>query len=283
MNLRSILLALTPLLFICNNIAANDDSAFIANICRFSPQDSILHIPESVTAIPPYAFAQRDDIKKVIFDSDSSTLSIGECAFWRCKNLKFIYLPQSIESIEEAAFQECSSLQNISLPEKVTILPDYCFAWCESLQSVEMPGVRDIKKLSLAYCTNLSAATFSNSITHIGLCAFTHCSSLKEITLPASISELESYAFSECGSLQRVSLPANDSLLGELIFSGCRSLSQIYELSPTPPPFDCNSYPFEPDETALYNNCIIIVPPGAIIKYKNAIPWNMFTTIVENN
>ncbi|MDE6803603.1 MAG: hypothetical protein K2J29_03090, partial [Muribaculaceae bacterium] len=79
-----------------------------------------------------------------------------------------------------------------------------------------------------------------------------------------------------CVSLRRVVLPANKSLLGELILSGCSSLEEVVEMSPVPPPFDCNSPLFDPDDTAAWTHCRLTVPAGARNAYSRAPGWRLF-------
>ena len=47
---------------------------------------------------------------------------IGSYAFWKCKSLISITIPNSITKIGEGAFYKCSSLTNITIPNSVTII-----------------------------------------------------------------------------------------------------------------------------------------------------------------
>ena len=132
---------------------------------------------------------------------------------------------------------------------------------------------------AFAYCMSLSDVTIPESVTHIGANCFSFCSSLREIALPAGVKELESYAFSDCSSLRRATLPANSALLGEMIFAGCGSLDSITEGSLTPPPFDCGSQPFDPDETELFQRVVLRVPAQAVEAYRKAPGWRLFDHI----
>ena len=188
-----------------------------------------------------------------------------------------VNLPASLEKIGEGAFRECSGLESLAIPEKVKALPKYLCAWDTTLREVKLPSrLEDIGSHAFAYCGKLDSISIPASVAHIGSNAFSFCSSLKSVELPRNMRELESYAFSECVSLESARMPANKKLLGELIFSGCTSLRDITVMSPVPPPFDCNSFIFEPDETSIYEKCRLHVPSGTEAAYSKAPGWNLF-------
>ncbi|MDE7159723.1 MAG: leucine-rich repeat domain-containing protein [Muribaculaceae bacterium] len=253
-----------------------------------------LIVADTVTRILPYAFAGRDDIRRVEFTDESKCTEIGEYAFLGCRNLSEIILPASLETLGEGCLQECESLKSLSVPQKVKALPKEMLKWCGALESVELPRtLADIGARAFIYCTSLRSVTANGAaprdiegayipqgVEHIGSNAFGHCAALERVVIPASVTELESYAFAECTSLREAWLPANDCLLGELMFSGCRSLTDLYESSPAVPRFDCDSYIFEPDETALYARCRLHVPAPSRPAYTCAPGWKLFPIII---
>lgn len=256
------------------------DARFFYDTCKMELTDTVAHIPANVTSIPPYAFAGMKNLKRVEFNNGSRLRSIGAYAFLQCDSLREIDLPPTLTTLGESCFQECRNLREIRMPRGVTVIPAKCFTWCDNLRTVIFsPRLADIKRSAFAYCSSLDSITLPSTLRHIGLNAFSFCSSLQEIRLPASITELESYAFSECTSLRHAVLPGNRRLLGELIFSGCRSLERLTEPAAAPPAFDCQSFPFEPDETALYEKCVLFVPSSAISAYRRAHGWSLFKNI----
>ena len=109
--------------------------------------------------------------------------SIGENAFFDCKSLTTITLPNSVKRIKMGAFVFCSSLTSITIPNSVTTIEDNAFLCCSKLTSI----------------------TIGNSVKSIGYCAFENCESLTEITLPNSIKSLGYYIFGNCFSLETIS------------------------------------------------------------------------------
>lgn len=199
-------------------------------------------------------FMDRNDITEAIFSSDCGVTEIPEYAFLGCTNLKKVVLPAGMKKIGFQAFCECSSLEEINFPE----------------------SLEDIGSNAFAYCKSLRDPVFPSGLKHIGHNAFSFCGSLVDIFLPDSIEELESYAFSDCANLRSVRLPGNDRLLGELMMNCCPKLTEVIEPSPIVPKFDCESYIFDPDDTAAYSRCTLVVPNGSVEAYRSSPSWSLF-------
>lgn len=101
---------------------------------------------------------------------------IGDVAFWGCKSLTNINIPNSVTTIGEQAFLGCESLVNINIPNSVTTIGDSAFAYCDSLTSINIP----------------------NSVTTIGEFAFWGCESLVNINIPNGVTTIGEYAFASC-------------------------------------------------------------------------------------
>ena len=91
--------------------------------------------------------------------------SIGDRAFYCCRSLTSIKIPNSVTSIVNRAFFGCRSLNSITIPSSVTSIGDSTFYGCKSLTSIEIP----------------------NSVTSIGDSAFNDCSSLTRIVVDEKI------------------------------------------------------------------------------------------------
>ena len=65
---------------------------------------------------------------------------IGSSAFYGCKNIKSITLPEGVTSIGNDTFYNCSSLTSITLPEGVTSIGYRAFYNCSSLKHIMMSG-----------------------------------------------------------------------------------------------------------------------------------------------
>ena len=69
--------------------------------------------------------------------------SIGKNAFFDCKSLTSITLPDSIKSIGFGAFMSCESLSKITIPNSVKSLGYEVFENCISLEAITYNGTRD--------------------------------------------------------------------------------------------------------------------------------------------
>ena len=66
--------------------------------------------------------------------------SIGDYAFYNCRDLNSIIIPNNVTSIGDAAFSYCSSLTAVTIPEKVTTIGNGAFFGCSGLTSVTIPS-----------------------------------------------------------------------------------------------------------------------------------------------
>ena len=193
-----------------------------------------------------------------------SVTSIGDEAFYDCRYLTSITIPNSVTSIGNYAFYVCSWLTSITIPNSVTSIGDEAFGGCSSLTSITIPNsVKSIGDYAFAYCSSLTSITIPNSVTSIGYAAFAYCSSLTSInvdtnnpnycsidgvlfnkdkttliqypigntrteyTIPNSVTSIGEYAFYYCSSLTSITIPNSVTSIGEFAFAGCYSLISI--------------------------------------------------------
>ncbi len=67
----------------------------------------------------------KSDIKSAVIESGIT--SIGNYAFYECRYLETITIPDSVTSIGSAAFNSCSALTEITIPDTVTSIGDQAF------------------------------------------------------------------------------------------------------------------------------------------------------------
>ena len=66
-----------------------------------------------------------------------------------------------------------------------------------------------------------------DSLTEIGIAAFSFCAALTDIRLPASITEISAGLFSGCSSLATLEIPDSVTIIGGDAFVGCTSLTSM--------------------------------------------------------
>ena len=197
--------------------------------CSVSPDETVVSIPEGVTAIDNAAFSNAthkfDRIRKVILPDGLET--IGRAAFCNCSQLQSINFPDSLCTIDSHAFADCVSLTEIQLPSKLIAVEAETFCGCVSISEIVLPNtLAAIKEFAFSGCTALKKIVLPESLTFIGQGAFEYCSSLSSIAIPDSVQEIGGSAFRHCAGLKDVRLPSA-GLCRQGAFADCEMLSDV--------------------------------------------------------
>lgn len=130
---------------------------------------------------------------------DIAVTKINSKAFYRCKKIISVIIPDTITEIGLQAFAECENLEYIEIGESVTTISGEAFYKCNSLMLVVLP----------------------NSVKTIGQKAFYYCSSLADITIGKSVNEIEYEAFSGCDDVEEIrynAVSCKDSYAKDIFF-----------------------------------------------------------------
>ena len=195
-------------------------------VCAFSGCTSLtnIEIPDSVTYIGYSAFDetawynnQPDGVvyagkvaykykggmpKNTKITLKDDTVGIANVAFYDCKNLINIDIPNSVTSIGYAAFSYCTSLTKIKIPSSVT-----------NIFSEDANG-------AFQGCTSLRDVIIENGVTSIGDDTFVGCTSLTNVEIPDSVTSIGEYAFYNCTSLTNIKIPNSVTYIGYGAFDG---------------------------------------------------------------
>lgn len=131
-------------------------------------------IPETVTYIGEYAFADCKSLKSVTFMDNAATVTIGQRAFQYCVSLKNIVLP-AVKSLGNASFIGCTALESVKLSTGSEKIGNNCFEDCKALTELSIP----------------------KSVTSIGSKILLGCDTSKIVIYCDSNSEAEKYAGTE--------------------------------------------------------------------------------------
>lgn len=197
------------------------------------------HIPASVEQIGNKAFAgtQIKTLPEML-----GLKRIGGEAFYGCKNLKKLTIPETVEYIGGGAFYGCSNiwsltynainaecerlmesnipLEKIVIGDKVRRLPRGIFSGREFTEVTLPACLERIDEFAFYGCKNLTTINLSDSIRYIGDNAFYGCSSLKNIHWPLRLTTIGSRAFRQT-ALETISLPEGVTSVGDGAFSDC--------------------------------------------------------------
>ena len=216
-----------------------DGTVTLADELFESSQGNAFHIPASVEQIGNRAFAYTQ-IKAL--PEMLGLKRIGGEAFYGCKNLKKLTIPETVEYIGGGAFYGCSNiwsltynainaecesfmepnapLEKIVIGGKVRRLPRGIFSGREFTEVALPACLERIDESAFYGCKNLTTINLSDSIRYIGDNAFYGCSSLKNIHWPLRLTTIGSRAFRQT-ALETISLPEGVTSVGDGAFSDC--------------------------------------------------------------
>lgn len=205
-----------------------------------------LIIPDSITAISPYAFLGCTELSKVVLNDNVT--SIGDYAFWNCGNITSVTLGEKVNTVGADVFLYCYRLvevinrspmsitfgdkDNGSIAQnaieihkgesKVKKLGDYLFYICDkgnylisymgSGAELVLPDSYNgenyvINSYAFNNYSHITSVTFSEGVTDIGGFAFASCSGLKTVNFSKSIKTVGDTAFGYSGAIVTVNIP----------------------------------------------------------------------------
>lgn len=216
-----------------------DGTVTLADELFESSQGNAFHIPASVEQIGNRAFAYTQ-IKAL--PEMLGLKRIGGEAFYGCKNLKKLTIPETVEYIGGGAFYGCSNiwsltynainaecesfmepnapLEKIVIGGKVRRLPNGIFSGREFTEVALPSCLERIDEFAFYGCKNLTTINLSDSIRYIGDNAFYGCSSLKNIHWSLRLTTIGSRAFRQT-ALETISLPEGVTSVGDGAFYIC--------------------------------------------------------------
>ena len=174
-------------------------------------------IPEGVTTINPYAFANLTALTKVVLPSTLERIDFG--AFYGCTSLKVVQGIENVKFINRSAFEGCALSGSLSLNSAVAIA-DAAFAANIKLESVTLgAGLQSIGAYAFSGNTKMHTVTIKSPLIKLGQYAFDGCTALREISVNAAV--IPTAAFNECTSLNTITLGKDVAVISEYAFSNC--------------------------------------------------------------
>ena len=167
--------------------------------------------------------------------------TIDFCAFYDCKSITSLSIPNTITIIDSLAFYGCSSLNSIVIPDSVAYIGDYAFIYCSSLVSIEVhknnQNYKSIDgnlysedgKILIQYAVGKEDTSFELpfSVVSISDYAFCGCTSLSDVVIENFVTSIGDLAFYSCTNLTSVSIGNSVTSIGVRAFDNCGSLTSI--------------------------------------------------------
>ncbi|MBO7134198.1 MAG: leucine-rich repeat protein [Bacteroidales bacterium] len=186
-------------------------------------------IGKSVTKIEKNAFDNCKALTTINFNATNcSKMGNDYERVFDIESLKVINICENVTSIPRYAFYNCRGLSEITIPNSVTEIGYNAFEGCTGLTSVTIPNsVTSIGSSAFAGCCRLTSFKIPNSVTSININVFYKCTGLKSVTIPNSVTEICQGAFQGCG-VTSINIPNSVTSIGKYAFKDCTNLTSVY-------------------------------------------------------
>lgn len=160
-------------------------------------------IPSTVTQIGARAFESAERMARVEFASGSKLNALGMRAFYECKQLDEVVLPDGLTTIDKHTFYNCESLADITLSATLTTIDEYAFSKCTALETIALPAsVSALQNYAFSNDTKLNKIEIPESMNGIGEGCFSGCTALVDLHFKnLSQMTVDANAFLGCSAL----------------------------------------------------------------------------------
>lgn len=183
-------------------------------------------LSNAVTSIGEYAFQYTS---LTTFNVPGNTESIGDFAFYNCKQLKSVYLKNSnVKNISIGCFENCIMLSAMEL-NNINRISERAF-FNTNISTINFSKNLDIGSYAFS-CSSLVNVSFANTeIDYIPDGLFKDCKFLENVDLPKGVRTIGAYTF-ENSSIKKITLYKSIEFIGEAAFADS-DLTEInmYEL-----------------------------------------------------
>lgn len=190
---------------------------------------------------------------------------IGTRAFYGCKNLSLVDIPEGVTSIGRASFNSCVNLENVDLPNSLVSIEESAFSYCHAITSFHVPrnlaslgeqvfmgssqiqffscsslnqhfkavnGVLYSKDMTELYCypVKATAATYEvpSPVARIHEYCFANNQSLTHVTFPETLRWIDMNIFRDCKGIETCYIPDSVYHMGVTVFGGCSNLTSVH-------------------------------------------------------
>ena len=193
-----------------------------------------------IVTIPGILYICPDAAALEISDNSSvQNFCISSKCFFKCKQLKNVFIRQNCQKIDDSAFSMCRNIEtlniNVSSGSKIG---NFAFQNCSQIKKVDFSLKKgsslEIGDSSFQNCVELAEVNFdhpelfkSNAL-KINSAVFSGCINLSKFNFPLNCNEeIGENFFNGCKSLESVTLPANLTKINKGMFKDCLNLTEI--------------------------------------------------------
>ena len=192
-------------------------------------------------------YADTKDVLLYLFDDNSLTASVKDCAPWTtgveipitvtkdgktykvtgigdnafsgCTKLTNITIPNSVTSIGESSFSGCTGLTSVIIPNSVTSIGSNAFSGCTGLTSVYITDI-------VAWC-NIDFYNYEANPLYYAKNLYLNGKLVTKLVIPNGVISIGRRAFSGYSGLTNVIIPNGVKWIGVSSFSGCTGLTSV--------------------------------------------------------
>ena len=168
-------------------------------------------IEYTLVEIADYAFYYCRGLTSV--EIPNSVKTIGDRAFYMCTGLTSVVIGNSVMSIGYEAFADCSGLKKSAYPDNIPnpFSTGIAFAYSAQGTTIEDGVIFDRAKTTIYFApvTLSGEYTIPESVTSIDQYAFYYCTKLTSVVIGNSVMSIGYSAFANCSGLKKSAYPDN--------------------------------------------------------------------------
>ena len=200
-------------------------------------------VPSTVTKIYANAFYYCEYVEAIVFEGGNADMTIGDKAFYRCKGLTTLVLPDNVVAIGESAFYNCSSLTSLTLSKNLTAfnggMVESCYALAEIKVGADGKGINFSAQDGVLYNADMTVLVMypgaregsefvvPATVKTIASKAFADNEALEIVVLPVGLEKIDDSAFFYATALKTVNVPNTVTYIGTKAFSNCSKLETV--------------------------------------------------------
>ena len=182
---------------------------------------SSVTVPNTVTKIGGYAFANNQNLTTVTFEDGSGLIDLNEGVFSGCIALTGFWMPDSIKTIKDGAFNGCEGLKFMHIPQMVELISSTAFLGCKRITSFHVDAANPY-----FYSRGNDLYIGTNDVNSNTLLRYAPAKRGTSFTIPKDVERIAEYAFEGASNLTHVNLNVV-KYISSNAFMGCENLADI--------------------------------------------------------